>query len=87
MFDHKVRALGIMHRSSRLESRVENDSAFSGVVIVIDVPLESRQPDVTAECMITTSPRIVQWCVSLVKLLYRYNGAMIRPSASSMRFP
>ena len=48
---------------------MENDSVFSGVVSVIDISLESRQPDVTAECRTITSTRIMQWCVSLVKRL------------------
>ena len=42
---------------------------FSGVVSVIDSSLESRQPDVTAECRNTTSTRITQRFVSLVKRL------------------
>ena len=46
-----------------------NDSVFSGVVSVIDISLESRQPDVTAEWRNTTSTRIMQWFVSLVKRL------------------
>ena len=64
-------------------SRVENDSAFSGVVSVLDIALESRQPYVTAECWVTTSTKIMQWFVSLVKILYMYNGAVVRPSAST----
>ena len=48
---------------------VENDSVFSGVVTVIDISLESRQPDVAAECRNTTSTRIIQWFVSLVNIL------------------
>ncbi len=78
-------ALGIEEVASN--ARVENDSAFSGVLPVIDVALESQQPDVTGECWITTSQRIMQWFVNLVKILYRYNGAVVRPSASTMRFP
>ena len=42
---------------------------FSGVVSVIDISLESRQPDVTAECRDSTSTRIMQWFMSLVKRL------------------
>ena len=48
---------------------MENDSVFSGVVSVIYISLESRQRDVTAECRNTTSTRIMQRFVSLVKRL------------------
>ena len=60
-------ALGI--EAVAWNARVENDSVFSGVVSVIDISLESRQPDVTAECRTITSTRIMQWFVSLVKRL------------------
>ena len=48
---------------------MENDSVFSGIVSVIDISLERRQPDVTTECRTITSTRIMQWFVSLVKRL------------------
>ena len=48
---------------------MENDPVFSGGVSVIDISLESRQSDVTAECRNITSTRITQWFVSLVKRL------------------
>ena len=60
-------ALGI--EAVAWNARVENNSVFSGVVTVMDISLESRQPDVTAECRNTTSTRIIQWFVSLVNRL------------------
>ena len=58
-------ALGI--EAVAWNARVENDSLFYGVVSVIDISLESRQPYVTAECRTIMSTRIMHWCVSLVK--------------------
>ena len=60
-------ALGI--EAVAWNARVENKSVFSGVVTVIDISLECRQPHVTAEWRNTTSTRIIQLFVTLVNRL------------------